>query len=171
MPHPLILQLRFARSEFQRALEGISEADAQRRFLPLNCISWNIGHLACQEQYSWLLRGQGRLILPEVHAQFATGAAASTPTLASVQEAWSMITREADPWLDMLTSADLQRPALIDGKPSIYCLGSLMQRVIYHYWYHAGENMAIRQLLGHSDLPEFVGDIDHEAPYRPEIAV
>jgi len=28
--------------------------------------------------------------------------------------------------------------------------------------------MAIRQTLGHTDLPEFVGDIDKEAPYRPE---
>ena len=28
--------------------------------------------------------------------------------------------------------------------------------------------MAIRQMLGHADLPEFVGDIDREAPYRPE---
>ena len=41
-----------------------------------------------------------------------------------------------------------------------------MQRVIYHYWYHTGENLAIRQLLGHTDLPEFVGNIDDEAPYR-----
>jgi hypothetical protein len=28
--------------------------------------------------------------------------------------------------------------------------------------------MAIRQVLGHQDLPEFVGNIDDEAPYRPE---
>jgi len=31
-----------------------------------------------------------------------------------------------------------------------------------------GEDMAIRQSLGHTGLPEFVGDIDGEAPYRPE---
>jgi len=50
-------------------------------------------------------------------------------------------------------------------------VGSLMQRVLYHYWYHTGENMAIRQLLGHTNLPEFVGNIDDEAPYRPEPAM
>ena len=55
-----------------------------------------------------------------------------------------------------------------EGKPSRYIWGSLLQRVIYHYWYHTGENMAIRQTLGHTGLPEFVGDIDAEAPYRPE---
>jgi len=45
-------------------------------------------------------------------------------------------------------------------------VGSLLQRVIYHYWYHTGENLAIRQMLGQVNLPEFVGDIDGEAPYR-----
>ena len=50
MPHPLIVQLRFTRSEFLRAFEGLSDADARRRILPMNCISWNIGHLACHEQ-------------------------------------------------------------------------------------------------------------------------
>lgn len=46
--------------------------------------------------------------------------------------------------------------------------GNLLQRVIYHTWYHTGENQAIRQLLGHERLPSFVGDIDGQAPYRPE---
>jgi hypothetical protein len=40
--------------------------------------------------------------------------------------------------------------------------------LIDHYWYHIGESMAIRQLLGHTGLPDFVGDIDGAAPYRPE---
>jgi hypothetical protein len=42
-----------------------------------------------------------------------------------------------------------------------------MYRMLYHYWYHTGENMAIRQNLGHADLPQFVGNIDEEAPYQP----
>lgn len=40
-------------------------------------------------------------------------------------------------------------------------------RNIYHYWFHLGEAHAIRQLLGHTDLPQFVGDMS-EALYRPE---
>lgn len=28
--------------------------------------------------------------------------------------------------------------------------------------------MAIRQMLGHAQLPEFVGNIDDKAPYIPE---
>ena len=37
----------------------------------------------------------------------------------------------------------------------------------YHYWYHLGEAHATRQMLGHTDLPQFVGDMS-EALCRPE---
>jgi hypothetical protein len=40
--------------------------------------------------------------------------------------------------------------------------------MIYHYWYHIGENMSIRQLLGHTKLAQFVGTLDRQAPYRPD---
>ncbi|HLC03630.1 MAG TPA: DinB family protein [Anaerolineales bacterium] len=168
MPHPLIQQLRFTRKEFERGLQGLSEAEARRRLLPMNCISWNVGHLAWQEQRYFFYYAQGQLPFPEVNAQFAYGAIASTPPLDEVLEAWRTITAAADPWLDSRTSADLMAHVVRKGRPSSYIFGSLVLRVIYHYWYHTGENMAIRQSLGHADLPEFVGDIDREAPYRPE---
>ncbi len=37
----------------------------------------------------------------------------------------------------------------------------------YHYWFHLGESQAVRQLLGHRNLPQFVGDIN-QASYVPE---
>jgi hypothetical protein len=43
-----------------------------------------------------------------------------------------------------------------------------MRRVIYHCWYHIGVIQAIRQLLGPTSLAEYVGDIETEAPYRPD---
>ena len=170
MTHPLVDQLRFTRSEFRRALAGVADADARRRFAPMNCIAWNIGHLAWQEQRYWLLAGQDRLLLPHVDAQFAYGAPACQPALADMWAAWGAITAAADPWLDTLTTARLseRQARTIDGRPYHFTFGSLLQRVLYHYWYHTGESMAIRQLLGHRDLPEFVGNIDDEAPYRPE---
>ena len=45
MTHPLVTQLRFARSEFVRCLEGVSDEDARSRIMPMNCISWMVGHL------------------------------------------------------------------------------------------------------------------------------
>ncbi|HLW02996.1 MAG TPA: DinB family protein [Ktedonobacterales bacterium] len=168
MSHPLVLQLRFARSEFQRALVGLSDEEARRRFLPMNCISWNIGHLAWQEQRYWLWRAQGQILLPHVNDLFANGAPASTPALDAVWADWHTIIQAADPWLESVTTEKLQEAAIIDGQPSDIIFGNLLRRVTYHYWYHTGENMAIRQMLGHTDLPEFVGNIDDEAPYLPE---
>jgi uncharacterized damage-inducible protein DinB len=170
MPHPLVLQLRFTRSEFQRGLEGISDAEARRRFLPMNCISWNIGHMAWQEQRYWLTRMQGQTPLPYINELAAFGQPASTPPLAEMWEAWQTITRIADPFLDTLTTDRLLEPIPIPSENPEFFLtgGNLLQRVIYHYWYHTGENAAIRQMLGHIDLPQFVGNIDDEAPYRPE---
>jgi hypothetical protein len=172
MLHPLVLQLRFTRSEFQRALAGVTDDEARRRFLPMNCLSWNVGHMAWQEQRYWLWRGQDHLLLPQVNELFANGAPACTPALDEMWAAWRAITDAADPWLDALTTRDLCEPRqfIVDGETIELTFGSLMQRVLYHYWYHSGENMAIRQLLGHTDLPEFVGDIDDEAPYLPEPA-
>jgi uncharacterized damage-inducible protein DinB len=169
MPHPLASQLRFTRSEFLRAVKGISDDDARKRISPMNCISWNIGHLAWQEQRYFLYFSQGQMLLPEINQAFAYGAPASTPMLKEVLQAWHTITEAADPWLDTLTSSKLEQPVISRGKPTSRIFGNLLQRVIYHYWYHIGENMAIRQQLGHVHLAQFVGNIDGQAPYRPEI--
>jgi uncharacterized damage-inducible protein DinB len=168
MPHPLVLQLRFTRSEFKRGLEGLTDADARRRLMPMNCITWNIGHLAWQEQRYWLTRMQNKILLPKLNEQFCYGCEAVTPPLDEIWEAWQTVVKAADPFLDTLSVADLQRDLIIDGQASGLKAGNLLQRMIYHYWYHLGESLAIRQQLGHTALPEVVGDIDGEAPYQPE---
>ena len=169
-PHPLVLQLRFTRSEFTRAIRRVDDAAARTRIDPMNCISWNIGHLAWQEQRYFVSIGQGRTPFPDIEKRFASGGPASTPPLDEVLDAWRAITAEADPWLDTLTTARLQQHPIRQGKPLARIFGNLLQRTIYHYWFHTGENMAIRQQLGHRRLPQFVGSIDEEAPYRPEAA-
>ena len=164
MPHPLVLQLRFARSEFVRGLRGLSDEDARKRLMPSNCISWSVGHLAWQEQRNWLFRAQGHIPLPDLNERVANGKPASTPPLEEMWAAWRTVTEAGDPWLDGLTTARLQAP-LAEGLASV---GTFLRRTTYHYWYHLGEALAVRQLLGHRELPDFVGDIDLQAPYRPE---
>src|SRR5512145_418428 len=117
MPHPLVLQLRFTRSEFKRALAGLSDDEARRRILPMNCISWNIGHMAWQEQRYWLSRAQGIVLLPEVNRLFASGGPACTPSLAEAWDAWTQITRASDPWLETVTNDILLDRPVVDGKP------------------------------------------------------
>ena len=170
--HPLVLQLKFTRTEFKRALQGLTDEEAGKRFLPMNCISWNVGHLAWQEQRYFLFFGQGLLPYPEVQQSFAYGAPASTPALKETLSYWKKITKAADPWLETLTTEKLQVHILNkDGTPSARVIGNLLQRTIYHYWYHTGENSAIRQILGHTNLPQFVGNIDDQAPYTPEATI
>src|SRR5215213_8087977 len=104
MAHPLVDQLRFTRSEFLRALEGITDEEARRRFMPMNCISWMIGHLAWQEQRYWLTRASGKILVSEVNTLAANGAPASTPPLDAMWQAWRTITEAGDPFLDSLTT-------------------------------------------------------------------
>jgi hypothetical protein len=194
MPHQLVTQLRFARSEFVRSLEGVTGEEARRRFLPMNCISWIIGHLAAQEQYYFLYFTQEEVPYPNLNKLTGFGRPASTPPLDEMWAAWREITKAADVYLDTLTTEQLtqkltrdinsEREALKNALFGSYSeeiidklldrgcvragetVGTKLLRTTYHYWFHTGEASAIRQLLGHTDLPYFVGDMS-AAVYEP----
>jgi len=166
-PHLLVSQLRFARSEFARGLEGVSAEDGVRRVLPLNCISWMVGHLANQEHRYWVMLGQQKNLAPGLNDLVGYGKPASTPPLEEMWAVWRRVTAAADEYLETLTPEIMQTFLLRDGKPVDESVGTLLLRNIYHYWYHTGEAAAVRQLLGHKDLPEFVGEIN-VAAYQPE---
>ncbi len=167
MPHLLVTQLRFARSELVRCLDGVSDADARRRLEPMNCISWIIGHLANQEHNYWVITGQGRDVAPGLNDRVGYGKPASTPPLDDMWAIWRTVTAAADPFLDTLTPALLQDHMQWQGKPTFNNTGSMLLRNLYHYWFHIGEAHAIRQQLGHPNLPDFVGDMSH-VEYTPE---
>lgn len=161
--HPLVEQLRFARAEFGRGVAGVPEADGLRRFEPMNSIGWIVAHMAWHEQRYWLTRINGTTPVPELNEIAANGGPATTPPLGAMLEAWTTVTSAADPML-----AGLDEPAMyreLGGTPA-RLIGNAILRVTYHYWFHTGEILAIRQLLDHPDRPEFVGDIDGQAPYR-----
>ncbi len=164
--HPLVTQLRFARSEFARCLSGVSETDAIRRVHSLNCLSWIVGHLANQENYLWVKFAQGKELFPELNDLTGFRKPPSTPPLEQMKHAWEVITRTADPYLDTLEPAVMTRFFQWQGKPVPDNIGTLLMRNTYHYWFHTGQALIVRKLLGHSSLPEFVGDMTGVA-YRP----
>ena len=166
--HLLVTQLRFARSEFVRCLEGVTDKDAQRRIEPINSISWIIGHLANQENRYWVTVAQGQLLQPGLNDLVGYGKPASTPPLDEMWAAWTSITEVADEYLETLTPALLQTHLVWKDKPVEESVGTLLMRNIFHYWFHLGEAHAIRQLLGHKSLPQFVGDME-TAVYYPEV--
>lgn len=166
--HPLVEQARFARMELLRGLEGLPAEDARRRILPMNSISWMICHLANHERRVWLVTAQGILdVAPSLPALVKRIDPDDTPTLAEAWGAWRAVTAAADPYLDTLTDEILSGHFQRDGTPLPESIGTMLQRMLYHYWYHIGEAMAARQLLGHTGLPEFVGPIGDLAPFRP----
>ncbi|MBS1252439.1 MAG: hypothetical protein MAG451_01478 [Anaerolineales bacterium] len=183
MPHPLVTQLLFARSEFARCLEGAPDEEARHRIMPMNCISWMVGHLAAQEQYYFVFFPQGEVTRPHLNKLVGFGQPASTPPLADMWQAWRDVTEAADTYLDTLTTEQLMphltqetgsgdsgyeaalfgtlsKKALAKGVIRAWeSVGTLLLRTTYHYFFHTGEAHAIRQQLGHPDLPYFVEDM------------
>ncbi len=165
--HPLVTQLHFARSELMRCLEGVSEEEARKRPLPMNCISWILGHLANQEHRYWVIRAQGKSIAPTLDGLVGYGQPASTPPFDEMLSLWHTISATADSYLNTLTPEILQTHFIVNGQPFPESIGTMLMRNIYHYWFHIGEAHAIRQILGHKNLPDFVGDMT-AAVYVPE---
>ena len=55
---------------------------------------------------------------------------------------WRAVTVATNAWLDALSAERLQAP-LSEGLSST---GTFVLRTTYHYWYHLGEAMAVRQM-------------------------
>lgn len=169
MTHPLVTQLRFARSEFQRVMEGVTAEDGMKRLLPMNSLSWMVGHLANQEQFYWIFLAQGveKVPHPGLNELVGFGRPASIPDWEEIWRIWNDITTQADIYLDTLTPAVLQTHQEGADGPWRESIGTSLNRNLFHYWFHIGEAHALRQMLGHQDLPQFVGNFG-EAVYRPE---
>ncbi len=161
----LVTQLRFARSEFVRCLNGVGEDDGCQRVHSLNSLSWMVGHLANQENWYWLLFAQGRQMFPELNDLVGFRRPASTPALSEMWSVWNSVTRAADAYLDTLTPEVLTTHFEWKGKKWDESVGTMLMRNIYHYWFHTGQALAVRKLLGHTNLPEFVGNMT-AAAYR-----
>ncbi|MBL8077662.1 MAG: DinB family protein [Anaerolineales bacterium] len=168
MTHPLVDQIRFTRSEWLRGLAGTTEEDGARHFGQMNSIGWIVGHLAWHEQRTFLQRPQNIILFPELNEIFAYGAPMSTPSLKQMLGTWHAVTAESEAYLDSLTTESLLLDLPVNGESVGQIRGTVLRRITYHYWYHLGEILSIRQMIGGKDLPDFVGDIDKEAPYRPE---
>lgn len=164
---PLVTQLHFTRARFRACLENVSSTDALKRLNSMNCLSWTIGHMANQEHRYWVQAAQGITLLPDLYDRVGYGKPASTPPLEEMWAAWQAVTVEADKYLETVTSEKLEGYFEQAGKRQVESIGTLLLRNIYHYWYHIGEARTIREMLGHTDLPEYVGDMA-AAVYRRE---
>jgi len=157
--HLLVAQLRFARSEFVRCLEGITEEEGCRRVQSLNSLGWMVGHLANQENRYWVMLAQGRKFFPELNDLVGFRKPASTPSLNEMWSVWKSVTQAADAYLDTLMPEVLTTHFEWNGKTWDENVGTMLMRNTYHYWFHTGQALTVRKLLGDTALPEFVGDM------------
>jgi hypothetical protein len=84
--------------------------------------------------------------------QYATGRPAIEPSLDDALDMWREAKAKADEWLSKATDADMEPAA----EHWFENLGTCVMRNTYHYLFHAGEINAVRQLLGHPEIP-FIG--------------
>lgn len=168
MLHPLVQQLHFTRKKWLLAFQDVTTEDALKRFEPMNCLSWMIGHLAFHEQLFWCIWGQNETLILDL-ANYGWGQPASTPALEEMWLAWHSVTQKADTFLRTINNDNITHPLDREGNPTNEPIGTLLHRMIYHYWFHIGESQAVRQLLGHNNLSNFVGNIEG-GEYHPEVS-
>lgn len=167
MAHPMVERLHFTRREFIRCIHGVSLQETYVHLGDMNCISWLIGHLASQEHQYFVFLAQGHNVLPDIRKIAGSGSPQSTPNLDEMWHAWREATANADVYLNTLTTDMLLEHFEFRGKPVNETIGTMIHRTIYHYWFHLGEIHTIRQMLGHRNMPQFVGDMT-DFPYTPE---
>src|ERR1041384_1652791 len=129
MTHPLVDQFRFARSEWLRGLEGVTEEEGCQHLAKMNCISWTVGHLAWHEQRTWLTRPQNIILYPQLNELFAYGAPMNTPSFQEMLETWQTVTKAAEPFFGAMTTEALQKDLLLNGESVGQTIGSALRRV------------------------------------------
>ncbi len=159
MTHFLVSQLKFAKQSWLRGLEGLSAADAEQRLANNNSISWMVAHLAQFDQMAWL----DAPVNTAVEA-CRWGQPASIPDYAEMRAAWDAINAVVEPKLATFTDAEIFGPSRHPSENA----AMVLQRQTWHYWFHLGEMSSIRQSLGHTGLPQYIGRIDPEAYFPSE---
>ena len=155
--HPLVSQFIFACDEFDRTLAGLTHEDANKRLSPSNSIAWMIAHVTSHLHFVFLQAGQGENRFPELRQ--IVKAPDEATDLADLLSMWRDIRHTAAEFLKDATPEMLDSHFQWNGKDMPESVGTSILRINNHVWYHNGEIQVIRQQLGHTDLPQFVGDL------------
>ncbi len=160
---------RFALSEFERGLEGVTDEEARTRISKadgseMNAISWIVAHIAAH----WpLVAGFAtQAALPEDSAA-AYRRTKADPTPPPLADALKLLGNAKDS-IEWISGADdaLLSTTRADA-PGRENVGTQLMRVVLHTWFHTGEINAVRQMLGHAEIG-FVGRMADELEWRSE---
>ena len=150
---------RFALSEFERGLDGLSDDEATTRHpkadaTQMNSITWTMGHVSTGWMFDHALMTGERLDLGD-RLYFGPGADPTPPSLNEMREMFDKAKALTEAWLpgandELLSSKRDFGPQREEN------LGTQLMRAIFHTWFHTGEINAMRQMLGHAEI-QFVG--------------
>ena len=160
MAHHLVRKVQHVRKELRRAIEGMSVADMERSVAGVNSIRWIIGHLAWQEQRYWV-GGRGLPLIVEHLADYGYGKPVpeNGEDFETVFGQWEAVTRASDDWLESLGEQDLREFPATGEIHKGENIGTMLMRVIGHYYVHIGQITAVRKILSYN-VPPFVGRQD-----------
>lgn len=167
MAHFLVEQYRFAVREWLRGHDNMPAEDALKRLGHANSIGWMVGHLAEFDQKVWVERVLGSPVTTETK-KFGFRRPATTPELGHVFDLWHAIQEKTAEVHETLSDADMAELPHLFGRQVHQPVSMWLLRMGWHYWYHLGEMQAVRQVLGHENLPDFVGRIPAEAQWSAD---
>lgn len=164
---------RYAISEFERGLAGLTDAEAETRVdkadgTQINAISWTVAHANTHWLFIHALMTGERPAAgkpPAAGGQpaaanrvfFGAGADPTPPPMPQVRDAFASAKALTGSWLetasDELLSSKKEFGPLQDEN-----LGTQLLRGVLHTWFHTGEVNAVRQMLGHTEI-QYVGDL------------
>lgn len=158
---------RFAVSEFERGLEGLTAEDAIARLdkadgTQTNSISWTIGHVSTGWLFAYALMTRERFDFGE-RIYFGPGADPSPPNLDEMRTMFAKAKALTEQWLPDATD-ELLSSKRDFGRQASEQLGTHLMRAILHTWFHTGEINAIRQMLGQPEI-QFVGRMVGQLEY------
>ena len=166
-PHELA---RFAISEFERGLLGLTDEEARTRVTKadgseMNAISWTVGHITGH----WLLLAAYATQEEEPTGPVRFFGAAADPTPPPLKDMLKLL-EEAKASIDWLSTADDEllsavREGYAVGRNGQESVGTVLMRATLHTWFHTGEINAARQMLGHAPIP-FVGQLVGNLEWR-----
>ncbi|MDQ3396670.1 MAG: DinB family protein [Deinococcota bacterium] len=155
MEQHLVRYVQHVRRELLRATDGVLADDLERSHHGVNSVAWMVGHLAAQEQAYWLeTRGT---VLYRTLTGYRRAVPQRMDDAQTLLAQWREVTSAADVWLTGLSEDDLRRRLPLPGAVVVpENVGSLLTRVIGHYYLHIGQITVVRKMLGYP-VPSFVG--------------
>lgn len=73
---------------------------------------------------------------------------------------WHKVQIAASRFLETVTEEQLDDCFCTKKLPGSETIGTSLLHITAHIWYHNGEVQALRQQLGQTGLPQFVGNLD-----------